>query len=72
MMDSGQVYSLESKQVAMTHMTQGLLKDKIIQPTYFHVALLFFKNYNSQHFRKLPSPSAGGAYRLNLALTVSK
>lgn len=29
-----------------------------------HEALLFSKNYNSQHSRKLPDPGAGGAYRL--------
>lgn len=32
---------------------------------FSHVALLFSKNHNSQHSRKLPDPWVGGAYNYN-------
>lgn len=42
------------RQVAMRHIPQGLFNDKPIATELSHMALLFSKNYNSQHFRKLP------------------
>jgi hypothetical protein len=55
-------------------MSYGLFQDKNYSAQIkgiAHVALLFSKNYNSQHSKKVPGLRAGGTDRLSLALTLA-
>lgn len=56
--------------VATRQVLKGLFKDKQIWTLFSYVALLFSKNYNPHHSRKLPDPYTGGAYRLTLGFRV--
>lgn len=48
---------------------RGFLRAKPSGHSSSHVTFLIYKNYSSQHSKKLPGPWACGASRLTLALT---